>query len=69
MQQFNGTVLTTGHHATQPWEVSNNELKKTKFTPSSYLLCFFVPWLGVSADFFELSTEFEAYLLYSEKLN
>lgn len=44
---------------------NNNELKKTEFTPSSYLLCFLVPWLGVSADFFELPTEFEAYLLYS----
>ena len=33
------------------------------------LLCTILRWLGVSADFFELPSEFEAYLLYSEKLN
>lgn len=42
----------------------------SKWTEEIKIHTFFIlRWLGVSAVFFELSSEFEAYLLYSEKLN
>lgn len=77
VQQFNGTVLSHGHQETLCWKVNYSGLHQNKQMnrrnqnshPLHIYCASFVRWLGLSADFFELSSEFEAYLLYFEKLN